>query len=69
MFIRGGLTRAQARQQRKELLAEIEREQRRKDRETLAELRKQIREANARRKDAMRAAVDRCKTDRQSVRE
>ena len=57
MFVGGRLTLAKAKKQRKALMAEIDREQRRKDREALADLRKQIREAERRRREAVRQAA------------
>jgi hypothetical protein len=65
----GGLTLAQARRQRKQLLAEIEREHRRKDRQKLAALREDIRAAKRGRTDATRDAVQRCREERRNVKE
>ncbi len=68
-WLGGGLTRAQAKKQRKQLMSEIEREHRRKDRERLAELRKQIADLKRRRREAMRHAVTRCRQNRLRVQE
>lgn len=69
MIISGALTRAQARKQRKQLMVEIEREHRRKDREKLAALRAQIADVKRRRKEAMHDAVARCRLERLAARE
>jgi len=69
MIHAGRLTVAQAKRQRKQLLVEIEREHRRKDREKLKALRGDIRGAKRRRSEAMREAVQRCREERQNVKE
>ena len=58
------LSEAQAKKQRKELLRDIAREHKRKDRARLAELRATIREAKSGRKTAMREAVTVCRAGR-----
>ncbi len=62
--MRGGVTLAQAKKQKRELMAEIAKEHVRKDREKLRELRAKIRAAKAKRREAMRAAVEHCKIGR-----
>ena len=54
---------------KKKLWREIEREERRKKREKLAELRIELRRARAQRKEAMKSAVERCRTERLAARE
>ncbi len=54
---------------KKKLWQEINREERRKKRALLVELRGQIREARARRKDALIAAKERCRSERIAARE
>ena len=54
---------------KKKLWKEINREERGKKRALLVELRGQIREARARRKDALLAAKERCRSERLSARE
>jgi hypothetical protein len=54
---------------KKKLWREIERDERRKRREKLAELRTQIRAARVQRKAAMKSAVERCRSERLAARE
>lgn len=54
---------------KKKLWQEINREERRKKRALLIELRGQIREARARRKEALLAAKERCRSERLAARE
>ena len=54
---------------KKKLWREIERDERRKKREKLAELRIELRRARAQRKEAMKSAVERCRTERLAARE
>ncbi len=69
MQIFAGLTREQARKQRAQLTKEIAREQRKRDRENLAELRRQIADVKLRRREAMRLTVERCRTERQLIKD
>jgi hypothetical protein len=59
----------EAKKQRRQLLQEIAREHRRKDREKLADLRARIRGLKARRKDAMTKVVERCRAGRHAAKE
>ncbi len=63
------LTREEAKKQRRQLLEEIAREHRRKDREKVVELRARIRSVKTRRKEAMRKVVARCRTGRHAAKE
>jgi hypothetical protein len=54
---------------KKKLWREIEREERRKARAKLADLRLQIKQARARRKQALFEAKERCRTERIAARE
>ena len=54
---------------KKKLWREIDRDERRKKREKLAELRTQIRAARVQRKVAMKSAVERCRSERLAARE
>ena len=54
---------------KKKLWREIDRDERRKKREKLAELRTQIRAARVQRKAAMKSAVERCRSERLAARE
>ncbi len=58
------LSYAEGKRQRRHLMTEIAKEQKRKDREALATLRQQIRDVKTKRKEAMRAAVVQCKAGR-----
>lgn len=69
MFVAGGLSTAQARKQRKALLADIASEQKRADRARLAELRQKIRDVQRRRGAARKAAVTNCRAGRVRVKE
>jgi len=59
----------ESKRQRRELLQEIAQEHRRKDREKLAALRGRIRDVKARRKEALRRIVERCRTGRHAAKE
>jgi hypothetical protein len=63
------LTREEAKKQRRELMQQIAREHRRKDRERLAELRTRIRSVKGRRKEALRKVVARCRAGRRAAKE
>ena len=54
---------------KKLLWRDIDRDERRKKREKLAELRVQLRRARAQRKEAMKSAVERCRSERLAARE
>ena len=54
---------------KKLLWRDIDRDERRKKREKLAELRAQLRRARVQRKEAMKSAVDRCRSERLAARE
>jgi hypothetical protein len=62
------LTTAQARAQRRALVKDIARDRRKQQRETLAHLRQQIRDARAARKSALRLAKEHCKGQRVAAR-
>jgi hypothetical protein len=58
------LSHEEAKKQRRELMRDIAREHKRKDREKLAALRTQIRNVKTRRKDALRLVRERCRAGR-----
>jgi hypothetical protein len=62
------LTRAEGRRQRREIMGQIAREHRREQREQLARLRVELRDARSMRSAAFKAAKARCKTDRLAAR-
>jgi hypothetical protein len=62
-------TRAQAAADRRQLMREINRDHRRKAKETIASLRGQLREARQRRKLAIRDAKERCRAERIAARD
>jgi hypothetical protein len=63
------LSPAAARRQRRELMAQIARDEKRKQREHLADLRAKVRQARVDRKAALEEARTRCRTERLSVRQ
>ena len=69
MNFSGGLSRAQAAKQRRELLAEIKRDQRAKDRRKLTDIRTAIAAVITGRKEARARAVDVCRAERVNVRD